>query len=183
MTSDNLSQSDRIRRAYNAYTTVMSFGVNKSTFGEATGHAAEMGLNTKAFYGDTRLYVERKKDEEFLRSFLKSDAMSLWIIGSVGTGKTTIAYKVLLEHSDRFKVPLLIVDFGNSQTATSLDGCMEHADIEECLKKELVKDINAYVADLEVEMAELACAFFRSGGGRSLEAGPSQNHRQQIHDR
>ncbi len=168
--------TDRLKEAFGAYAFVATFGVDATENGPLSGYAYDCGLDIEKFFN--KLYVSRPDDEKRIRRIIESNAMSTWLIGSVGVGKTTIAYKVLRAYSQEYDLPFIVVDF-------KAHDCHEHDPelLDRWLRNMLEKEIYRFVNDSALTAFDMAMIFLADDNVTALTPGEATRIASQIRDR
>lgn len=156
--------SAQLKSAFSAWAFVSTYGVDAESGGPRAGFADRIGLTVEKFF--ETLYEPRPQDEEFILNFVRSNAMSMWLIGSVGVGKSTIAYRVLRQYNDECSLPNIIIDFQTHDVHLHNHHALDH-----WIRDQIAKKVGDYISSEGLMYEDLALVFFRDDCYRMLSAG------------
>lgn len=169
------SQTDRIRRAYSAWAFVSAYGIDGVSRALPSELAGHIRLHADSFF--KHLYVARLEDEQYILSFLRSGAMSLWIKGHVGNGKTTLVHKVIREYNEEYRLPFVGIDFRVDDL--HLD---DRNEIDTPIRNLLERCVLTYIRGENLDRRSLACTFCRSRFDQLLSSGEAQRIFQDLYE-
>ncbi len=158
--------SEQLAQALHVLTAVLSYGIDGANRRQTFGITRELGLTPEVFA--TELYQRRPRDEEEIAAFLRCEAMTLWLVGPVGVGKSSLAHVVLAKHTRDFKVPLLVVDFKVDSIKEAMGHSSDSAAVGEAIERLVEAEVDRFAEEMKITTTQLALEFTRPGGAVTL---------------